>query len=59
MVGVSMKFCASRMYCKYVINTLNNALKKIRIKKYDSKLLEDELYESYLKLEKLFNEEIS
>lgn len=54
-----MKFCVSRMYCKYVINTLNNALKKIRTKKQSDKLLENELYESYLKLEKLFNEEIS
>lgn len=54
-----MKFCVSRMYCKYVINTLNNALKQLRVKKRNNKLLEDELYESYLKLEKLFNEEIS
>lgn len=59
MVGVRMKFCVSRMYCKYVINTLNNALKQLRVKKRNNKLLEDELYESYLKLEKLFNEEIS
>ncbi len=54
-----MKFCASRMYCKYVINILNNAIKKIRSKRLEDKLLEDELFESYLKLEELLEQENS
>lgn len=52
-----MKFCASRMYCKYVISLITNGLNKIRmINHYDS-VLEDKLYNSYLELEKLLNEE--
>lgn len=54
-----MRFCASRMYCKYVINILNNAILKIRLLRLEDELLEDELFESYIKLEKLLKQEIS
>lgn len=54
-----MKFCVSRMYCKYVVNSINNAILKIYSIKTFDKLLEDELYESYIKLEKLLNQEFS
>lgn len=57
LVGVVMKFCASRMYCKYVIDILNKAILKIRSIKEEDELLEDELYESYVKLEKLLKQE--
>ncbi len=54
-----MRFCASRMYCKYVVNILNNAILKIRSMKAQDDLLEDELYASYVKLEKLLKQEFS
>lgn len=57
MVGVVMKFCASRMYCKYVISLITNGLNKIRMINHDDSVLEDKLYNSYLELEKLLNEE--
>lgn len=59
LVGVGMRFCASRMYCKYVIDVLSNAILKIRSIKVNDELLEDELFESYIKLEKLLEQEIS
>lgn len=59
LVGVGMRFCASRMYCKYVVNILNNAILKIRSMKAQDDLLEDELYASYVKLEKLLKQEFS
>lgn len=52
-----MKFCTSKMYCKYVINLLNKAVNEIRSTKHIDLLLEDRLYESYLKLEKFLNDE--
>lgn len=48
-----MKFCACRMYCKYVISIINKAVTKRRALYVSDELLENELYESYLKLEKL------
>ena len=53
LVGVYMKFCACRMYCKYVISIINKAVTKRRALYVSDELLENELYESYLKLEKL------
>lgn len=53
-----MRFLTSRMYCKYVIDTLSDGIKNLRQKhylKYD--VLEDKLYESYIKLEKILNTE--
>ena len=52
-----MKFCVSRMYCKYVINALSKAVLKIRSISIKDEALEDELYQSYLKLEKLLKQE--
>ena len=51
-----MKFCVSRMYCKYVINALSKAVLKIRSISIKDEALEDELYQSYLKLEKLLKQ---
>ncbi len=53
-----MRFLASRMYCKYVLDTLNNNIKLLMLKNnkcYD--VLEDKLYESYIKLEKILSTE--
>lgn len=47
------------MYCKYVINIINNTIKKIKPTDKNYKLLEDKLYKSYLKLEKILNYENS
>ena len=52
-----MKFCVSRMYCKYVIDALSKAVLKIRSISIKDEALEDELYQSYLKLEKLLKQE--
>lgn len=41
------------MYCKYVISIINKAVTKRRALYVSDELLENELYESYLKLEKL------
>lgn len=54
-----MKFCASRMYCKYVVNVINNAIIKLRSMKTEDELLEEELYESYVKLEEILKQEFS
>ncbi len=59
LVGVGMKFLASRMYCKYVVNIINDAILKIRSMRIEDDLLEEELYNSYLKLEKLLEQENS
>lgn len=59
LVGVVMRFCASRMYCKYVINVISNAIFKIRSMNVNDELLEDELFKSYIKLEKLLKQENS
>lgn len=54
-----MKFIVSRMYCKYVINVINDEIVKIRrMNLYDDEL-EDKLYFSYLKLEQILNQENS
>ncbi|MEE0699623.1 MAG: hypothetical protein U0M66_03470 [Bacilli bacterium] len=54
-----MNFVASNMYCQYVIKTLSVSIKKLimRNERYD--LLEDRLYASYIRLEKLLNLETS
>lgn len=52
-----MKFLASSMYCKYVINTLSVGIKQFIIKNEKNEVLEDKLYESYIKLEKILNTE--
>lgn len=53
-----MTFIASNMYCKYVIKTLSNSIKKLINKNDCDELLENKLYEAYIKLEKLLNIEI-
>ena len=47
------------MYYKYVIKTIDDILRKYRIKNINNNLLEDKLYESYLNLEKMLDEENS
>ena len=54
-----MFFNASKLYCKYVIDSLCNYLKKI---KPNSKLcedLDDKIFETYLKLEEILKFETS
>lgn len=52
-----MIFLASSMYCKFVIDTLSISIKKLNIKNKNYDILEDKLYESYIKLEKILNTE--
>lgn len=52
-----MKFIVSRMYCKYVINVINDEIIKIRQKNLYNDELEDKLYFCYLKLERILNQE--
>lgn len=52
-----MFFLASSMYCKYVIDTINNNIQKLKLKNRDSNILEDKLYESYITLEKILKTE--
>ncbi|MGN1268965.1 MAG: hypothetical protein ACI4U0_05690 [Candidatus Aphodocola sp.] len=48
-------FDVGKMYCKYVINTIYKSIKKLKYNTDLYKQLDDKLYESYLKLEKLIN----
>ena len=54
-----MFFKTSKLYCKYVINIINNSIKKLKINTDPYKALDDKLYESYLKLEKIISSEFS
>lgn len=56
---VRLVFKASKLYCEYVINIINNSIKNLKINTDTYKELDDRLYESYLKLEKIINSEIS
>lgn len=55
--GDLLFFKASRLYCKYVINIINNNIRKLKINSDAYKELDDKLYESYLKLEEILNSE--
>lgn len=52
-----MNFLASSMYCRFVIDTLIVGIKKLKNKNENYDVLEDRLYESYVKLEKILNTE--
>ena len=47
-------FDAPKIYCKYVINIICNKLNNISPKSNLYKIYDEKLYESYLKLEKLY-----
>lgn len=52
-----MRFNTSKFYCKYVIDIINNNIKKLKRNTDSYKELDDKLYESYLKLEKIIGTE--
>ncbi len=54
-----MIFKASKLYCEYVINIISNSIKNLKTNTDTYKELDDRLYESYLKLEKIINSEFS
>ncbi len=54
-----MMFNASKLYCKYVISIINDSIKKLKYNSDLNKELDDKLYESYLKLEEIINNEFS
>lgn len=56
---VILIFKASKLYCEYVINIINNNIKKLKANTISYKELDDRLYESYLKLEEIINSEFS
>lgn len=49
-----MKIKISELYCKYVINFINNILNKNDL---NNDYWQDKLYESYLRLEEILKEE--
>ena len=52
-----MSFNTSKFYCKYVIDIINKNLKKMKGNADLYNPLDEKLYESYLKLEKIINAE--
>lgn len=52
-----MSFNTSKFYCKYVIDIINNNLKKMKKNSDLYTALDEKLYESYLRLEKIINDE--
>ncbi len=54
-----MFFKTSKLYCKYVIGIINSNIKKLKINTEPYKELDDKLYESYLRLEKIIKSEFS
>ena len=54
---VKIIFKASKLYCKYVINIINNSMKKLKRNSDTYNELDEKLYESYLKLEEIINTE--
>lgn len=55
----NMLFKTSKLYCKYVIAIINNNIKKFKFDTDSYKELDERLYKSYLKLEKIINSEFS
>ena len=53
-----MRFNTSKFYCKYVIDIINNNIKKLKKKTDSYKELDIKLYESYLKLEQIIDVEL-
>ena len=56
---LSLSFKTSKLYCKYVISILSNSIKKINVNNETYNEIDDKLYESYLKLEKILELEFS
>ncbi len=56
---VCMKFKTSKLYCKYIINILQKNIHCFKKDKNLSTMLDDEIYNSYLKLEKILKDENS
>lgn len=54
---VKIIFKASKLYCKYVINIINDSMKKLKRNTDTYNELDEKLYESYLKLEEIINTE--
>ena len=52
-----MSFNTSKFYCKYVIDIINNNLKKMKKNSDLYTTLDEKLYKSYLRLEKIINDE--
>ena len=52
-----MRFNTSKFYCKYVIDIINNNIKKLKKNTDSYKELDNKLYESYLKLEQIIDVE--
>ena len=52
-----MNHWVSKMYCKFVIDTLNKASLKLRLFKVRDVNLEDKLYDSYIYLENILDYE--
>lgn len=52
-----MFFNTSKLYCKYVIGIISDSIRKLKYKNIHNKELDDRLYESYLKLEEIINNE--
>ena len=48
-----MLFRTSKLYCKYIIDILRNNIYLFKNNEKISKKLDDEIYDSYLRLEKL------
>lgn len=53
-----MNYWVSKMYCKFVVETLSKANTKLRLLRTRDTNLEDKLYNSYLNLEKILDQEI-
>lgn len=53
-----MKYWVSKMYCKFVVDALSKANIKLQLLKTRDAKLEDKLYNSYLYLEKILEQEI-
>lgn len=54
---VKLIFKASKLYCEYVISIISNSIKNLKVNTESYKILDDRLYESYLKLEEIINSE--
>ena len=55
---IYMNYWVSKMYCKFVVDILSKANAKLRLLRTRDTNLEDKLYNSYLNLEKILDQEI-
>ena len=54
--GICMKLKICNMYCNYVIKTLEKVVKSLNVSDKNYNVLDDALYKSYLKLEKILED---